>query len=349
MFYSLKLNAAYRAGNITYSWLFGYTYQIKFTTYTTDIMPDPYCQIDSICFGDGTRGNLYRNNGPCSGPCSSACEGVVISTNIKMNEYITTHTYPGSGNYMMCLNQPNRNAGVINLPNSVNQPMAFYSYLVIPTFGSGKNTSSVFANHPIVSGCLNNGCVTYNPSATDLDGDSLSYETQMCTSNTGTVAGYSYPYAGAGGTFSINPITGLLSWCVPQYAGDYNVVIKITEWRKDDDGFYYMVGYVERDTELSIGICTGINETTEKENIISVSPNPVTGNLTLSLNQNSDELFDIDIIDLTGRKIKTFLNNESLSKENKVVLNLETINPGIYFLQFIGSNNTAITKKIIKQ
>ncbi|MBK6832745.1 MAG: hypothetical protein IPG89_00105 [Bacteroidetes bacterium] len=57
LFYSLKLNAAYRAGNITYSWLFGYTYQIKFTTYTTD-MPDPYCQIDSICFGDGTRGNL---------------------------------------------------------------------------------------------------------------------------------------------------------------------------------------------------------------------------------------------------------------------------------------------------
>ncbi len=138
----------------------------------------------------------------------------------------------------------------------------------------------------------------------------------------------SYPYAGAGGTFSINPITGLLSWCVPQYAGDYNVVIKITEWRKDDDGFYYMVGYVERDTELkywnmqqginetgysylvlteytdgatsyasnisSIQAVVGLNELSLNTNI-QISPNPVTENLTLSLNQNSGELFDIDI------------------------------------------------------
>ncbi len=349
MFYSFKLNAAYRAGNITYTWLYGFTYQIKYTTYTTDLNPDPYCQIDSMCFGDGLGGTLYRNNGTCSSVCSPGCDGVPIDLNTRMNEYTTTHTYPGPGNYLICLRQPNRNAGVINIPNSVNQTMAFYSYLVIPSFGSSKNTSSVFANHPIVSGCLINGCITYNPLASDADGDSLSYETQMCVSNTGTVAGYSYPYAGANGTFSINPITGLLSWCTPQYAGDYNVVIKITEWRKDDDGFYYTVGYVERDTELSIGICTGINETTVTENIISVSPNPVTENLSVTLNQNNGELFSIELIDVTGRKIKTFANNQSLSKQNQFVLNLEIIQPGIYFLQFIGSKNTSLTKKIIKQ
>lgn len=348
MFFSLKLNAAYKAGNITYSWISGYTYQIKITTYTNDFYPDNYCQIDSICFGDGTRGALYRNNGPCFGTCILGCAGMAINSNTRMNEYVTTHTYPGSGNYLICFEQPNRNPGIINIPNSVNQNISFYSFLVIPTFGSNKNTSSVFANHPIESGCINNGCFTYNPSATDLDGDSLSYEIMPCKS-TGPISGYTYPATGAGGTFSINPVSGTLSWCNPQMNGDYNVVIKITEWRKDDAGEYFLVGYVERDTELSISTCTEINELNETENIISVSPNPVTENLTVTLNQNNSELFTIELIDVTGRKIKTFTNNESLSKENNVVLNLETIQTGIYFLKITGSNNTSITKKIIKQ
>lgn len=350
MFYSLKLNAAYRAGNITYTWLYGYTYQIKYTTYTTDLIPDPYCQIDSVCFGDGTYGTLFRNNGLCSGSCSPACQGVVISTNIKMNEYTANHTYPSPGNYLMCFEQPNRNVGVINIPNSVNVTMAFYSYLVIPTFGTGKNTSPVFANHPILSGCLNNGCVTYNPSATDSDGDSLSYELMPCMGSAGaTTSGFSYPNAGAGGTFSINPTTGLLNWCNPQLAGDYNVVIKITEWRKDDDGTYYLVGWVERDTELSIGTCTGVTELDETLNSISLAPNPVSENLNISFSNEIDELMGLELFDLTGRKIKTFDNKELISKQNTITINIENIQTGIYFLKIMGSNNTSVIKKIIKQ
>ena len=352
MFCSLKLNAqGYRAGDITYTWISGYTYQIKLTTFTSisgTNLSDP-CQ-DTLCFGDGTGAVVFRSNG-FSGLCSPpALNGTPLNSNIKLNEYITFHTYPGPGNYMMCFQDHNRNSGIINIPNSVNQTMSLNSFLVIPTFGSIKNSSPVFANLPLASGCLNNGCFTYNPSATDAEGDSLSYEIAICKGNLwANVSGFSYPYAGANGTFSINPVTGLLSWCAPQYAGDYNVVIKITEWRKDDDGAYYRVGYVERDTELSIGLCTGINEKTSIENIISVSPNPVTENLTVTLYQNTGELFTIEFLDVTGRKIKTFANDESLSKENKILLNLENIQTGIYFLKITGSNNTSITKKIIKQ
>ena len=45
-----------RAGEITYKWLFGYTYEIKVTTYTningTNLADR--CE-DTVYFGDGTR------------------------------------------------------------------------------------------------------------------------------------------------------------------------------------------------------------------------------------------------------------------------------------------------------
>jgi hypothetical protein len=147
------------------------------------------------------NGSLLRVNGNCSGLCASqgACDGIVISSTIKMNEYIATHTYPGPGIYKLCFDMANRNSAVVNIPNSVDQTMAFESYLIIPTFGSGKNTSSVFANHPIADGCLTNSCFTYNPLATDIDGDSLSYEIDQCRGHSGVTPGYWYPNAGTGG------------------------------------------------------------------------------------------------------------------------------------------------------
>lgn len=345
MFSFLNINAGYHAGNITYSWLYGYTYQIKYTTYTPNISPDPYCQIDSICFGDGTNGILIRSNGSCNGTCSPACDGLILSgTSIKMNEYTTTHSYPGPGNYTICFEQANRNAGVINIPNSVNNSMSFFSLLVIPAFGSGKNNSSVFANHPIANGCLNNDCFTYNPSATDSDGDSLSYEIAPSKGNGGSFTpGYTYPSTGTGGTFSVNPVSGTLTWCNPQLAGDYNVVIKITEWRKDDDGNYYTIGYVERDTELSVSNCTSINEEKLQENNITIFPNPTNNFTTIQL--SSKEKYSFHLYDMAGKLI----SHQNCSNTSSYILNLENFTEGIYFLKITGNDNSTITKKIIKQ
>lgn len=341
----LKTKAGYHAGNITYSWLYGYTYQIKYITYTTDISPDPYCQIDSICFGDGNNGSLLRSNGICGGNCSPACDGVILpGTNIRMNEYTTSHTYPGPGNYLICFEQANRNAGVVNIPNSLNQTMTFYSLLVIPTFGSGKNNSCMFANHPIANGCLNNACFTYNPLATDADGDSLSYEIMQCMGYGGNITpGYTYPYSGTGGTFNISSSTGLLTWCNPQLSGTYNVVIKIKEWRNDGAGSYYLVGYVERDTELNISNCTGIKEEKSSNSVITIYPNPTNNSTTIYLSEK--ENYIIQVYDITGK----ILLNERNTKTKTHDLNLENITQGIYFIKITDSYNTSITKKIIKQ
>jgi hypothetical protein len=338
-----KANAAVHAGDITYKWLYGYTYQVKYTIYTDNVPADNYCDISPSCSQAGVI--ILRSNGPSSsGPCSPGLDGIIVpGSNYKMNEYVTTHSFPGPGNYMFCLEVPNRSAGVINIPNSVNQTFNILSSLNIPLFGSGKNTSTVFGNLPIASGCSNNGCYTYNPLATDADGDSLSYEIDMCKGNSGIVPGYAYPSAGAGGTFSIDPVIGTLSWCNPQYNGIYNVVIRIKEWRKDDDGNYSLIGFVERDTEFSMSTCTDVNERTSTKNDISVYPNPA--NLAATIQLPGKGNYAIKLFDVAGKLI---LNN-NCTNNNTYDLNLENINPGIYFLEITGSDHSTITKKIIKQ
>ncbi|MDF2447824.1 MAG: hypothetical protein K0R26_328 [Bacteroidota bacterium] len=340
----MKAPAAIHAGNITYSWIGpgAYTYQIKCTIYSTNTLTDNLCTLNMITFGNGTSGGFPRINGSCTGPCSPACEGVILpGGTIKQNEYVATHTYPGPGTYIISVDVANRNAGINNIPNSVQQIMHMSSLLVIPMFDTGKNNSPLFGNHPISSGCFNNGCFTYNPSATDMDGDSLSYELAMCKGYSVTAPGYSYPNPGAGGTFSIDPGTGTINWCNPQYNGDDNVVILIKEWRKNDDGDYYLIGYVERDTQFTISTCTGLKEQDDFEKQITVSPNPVQDYALLTL---PSENLSILLTDVYGKIIVSENNLTSLSYR----LNLENINHGIYFLKITDLNNLSVIKKLIK-
>jgi gliding motility-associated-like protein len=250
-----------RAGEITYKWLYAYTYEIKVTTYTningTNLADR--CE-DTVYFGDGTRAVVLRSNGPMGG-CSPAREGLAINTKIKLNEYVTTHTYPGPGNYLISMEDPNRNAGVINLPNSVNQVFYIESYLVIPSFGSIRiNNSPILTFPPIDDGCVYK-CFLHNPGAVDLDGDSLSYELTSCRGTGGTpIIGYTYPQT-AGGTYNVNATTGTLTWCAPQMQGEYNLAMIIKEWRKNDDGDYFLVGYVLRDLQVDVGSCNNNNPT----------------------------------------------------------------------------------------
>ncbi len=254
---SIGLKATHnRAGEITYKWLYGYTYQIKITTYTNigGTQLADRCE-DTLHFGDGTKAIVPRSNGGttlCSPP---ARDGVPLSGTIKLNEYVTIHTYPGPGNYKMWMEDPNRNAGVINIPNSVNQVFYVESFLVIPTFSTGKNDSPILTFPPIDKGCVGK-CFLHNPGAFDVDGDSLSYELTSCRGTDGQIIpGYTYPASGNGGTYNVDAVSGTLTWCSPQQQGEYNLAMIIKEWRKKDDGTYFLVGYVIRDLQVDVGTC----------------------------------------------------------------------------------------------
>lgn len=252
-----------RAGEITYKWLFGNTYEITLVTYTDDgpSIADR-CKL-TIHFGDGDSVQAIRINGnpDTGGDCPGANLGQVLSLGFKKNVYKATHAYPGPGSYKIYMFDRNRNQGVLNVPNSVNQPFYLESWLSIGTF-TGYNNSPELSFLPLDKACFGQ-CFMHNPGASDPDGDSLSYELVTCKGEDPfipqigvTIPGYLYPDPGPGGTYSISP-KGTLTWCVPQANGEYNAAFLIKEWRKWA-GSYKLVGYVMRDMQIIVAPCNNM-------------------------------------------------------------------------------------------
>ncbi len=252
-----------RAGEITYRWLSGKTYEIVLVTYTADgdNIADR-CQ-DTIYFGDGTNAVVPRMNGNLGatdcGPLTP--KGEILKPNFKRNIYKWVHTYSGVGTFKISMFDRNRNAGIINIPNSVNQPFYLETYLITNQFSSTNN--SPILDFPPYDDACNNKCFYHNPGAHDPDGDSLSYELTTCkgednlTNSIGvTIPGYTFPNVWGGGSFSINATTGTITWCAPTMVGEYNAAFLIKEWRKNTDGEYVLVGYVMRDMQITVVPCS---------------------------------------------------------------------------------------------
>lgn len=220
-----------RAGEITYLQLGPLTYQTTIITYTETSSPADRPKLE-IKWGDNTSDTLNR------------ISKVTVGTNISRNLYIGTHTYPGPGFYKMSVEDPNRNAGVVNIPGSVNVPFYIETQLVLQP-QLGFNNSPILLEPPIDNGALNQIFI-HNPNAYDPDGDSLSYELIICKGFSGAnIPGYIYPPAA--NSFSLNATTGDLIWDYPQFIGEYNVAFLIREWR---NGFN--IGFVERDMQITI-------------------------------------------------------------------------------------------------
>jgi len=229
-----------RAGEITYEHISGFSYKITITTYTA-IPPITNVDRDSleVQWGDGNRKYIRR------------VQIIPINKDMQMNIYIGYHTYPGPGDYCIKMEDPNRNGGSINIYNSINIPFALKS-CIGAKFSSyiGGNNSPVLLMPPI--GFANVGeLYEYNPTASDPDGDSLYFELVPCKGAGGiNIPGYLYPdEAGFNipGSFNIDNKTGEITWDVPLTIGEYNIAIKITEYR--DDRF---VGSVIRDMQIFV-------------------------------------------------------------------------------------------------
>jgi len=284
-FFSLAAFATHeRAGEITYRHIGGNTYEISVTTYTkgSSVQADR-CTI-TINFGDGDTAVVCRSNYEPSDPTQDAwgalgCTGnpycgthhmgewnignpSLFSLDIKKNVYTTTHTYPGPNTYIISMTDPNRNGGIVNVPDltplSVQDTLTIFSSPGMPGF----NNSVILTNPPIDKACID-VCFIHNPGAVDPDGDSLSYKLGTCFQNLGTPIpspGYFIPPG-----VMVDPYTGDLSWCnpppqklSPPYFSpyEYNFAMDIEEWKLNTiTKKRYLVGTVRRDMQVKVYDC----------------------------------------------------------------------------------------------
>ncbi|MFM2286142.1 MAG: hypothetical protein RLZZ543_1639 [Bacteroidota bacterium] len=230
-----------RAGEITYRYLGGFQYEATIITYTKSDSPADRPNL-GISWGDGLVDTIPRING--NG------QGELLANSIKKNIYVGIHTYPGPSIYTLSFEDPNRNGGLVNIPNSVNIPFYVSTQLVINPF-LGVNNSVQLLNPPIDEACAGQIFI-HNPGAFDPDGDSISYRIIECRGEDGLVIpGFTQPSASS--SFTLDAITGDLIWDapLPGGVGEYNVAFVIEEWR---NGF--LVGFVTRDMQINVVPCS---------------------------------------------------------------------------------------------
>ncbi len=223
-----------RAGEVTYRQIGSFTYEVTIVTYTKISSPADRPRL-LLHWGDNSADSLDR------------VSETPVGNDTKVNKYVGTHTYPGADTYIMYFEDPNRNGGVINIPNSINVAFYVQTTLVINPF-TGFNSSPILLNPPIDDACVNKKFI-HNPAAFDLDGDSLAYKLVECRGEDGLfIPGFTFPAANV--SFTIDAFTGDLVWDSPQSLGEFNVAILIEEWR---DGI--LVGSLVRDMQIRVLDC----------------------------------------------------------------------------------------------
>jgi gliding motility-associated-like protein len=169
---------------------------------------------------------------------------VNLPNDYRRNVYVTQHTFPGSGTYTIVVQDPNRNYGVKNIPNSVNVIFSIKTSISInPQIG--QNSTPVLLNPPFDKAGLYQTFI-HNPGAFDPDGDSISYSLSVCTQQNGeAIPGYTLPLSSD--TLYVNPISGDLVWDAPIDTGIYNIAMNIEEWRRG-----IKIGKIVRDMQVEV-------------------------------------------------------------------------------------------------
>ena len=197
-----------RSGSITYRHISGYTYEFTITTCTKSSSDADRPELE-ILWGDGTLDTVSRVDPPQFN----------LGDDVQKNTYIAQHTFTGPATYIISVEDPNRNSGVLNITNSVDKVFCIQSELVISPFIGSPNNSIVIEDCPCPEFACQNTLYCYNLSAYDPDGDSLSYSLVPCRGENCLEMSipeiYEYPDEVGGGTMTIDPISGTLCWDVP--------------------------------------------------------------------------------------------------------------------------------------
>ncbi|MBO0361087.1 hypothetical protein J0X19_24220, partial [Hymenobacter sp. BT186] len=210
----------------------------------------------AIFFGDGTCDqNVPRT------------ANVLLGPDIRRYTYDFEHTYNANGRYLVSFIGENRNAGVRNMDDPINQSFYVATSVVIDP-GQGVNRSPILTR-PAVDNAAVAEVFQHNPGAYDPDGDSLVFvlapsrqagiasDVVGCTPAPGPVPGFRYPnnlFSGTNGTqvpfsgppfstgggqplFEINRRTGQIVWNSPGQVGEYNFAFVVRSYRRTAFGY----------------------------------------------------------------------------------------------------------------
>jgi hypothetical protein len=186
-----------------------------------------------------------------------------LGNNVGIVQFQVQHTFAAGGVFVLSYLEANRNAGILNMNNSVETTFYIETLINIDSFLGCSNSPKLLIP-PIDEGCVG-ATFFHNPGAYDEDGDSISYELTIPKRDRGSnVNNYRDPnHPEFGGTtedgaipttFSIDATNGDVIWDAPGTEGEYNIAFEIREWRKKGDEAFLM-SIIVRDMQIIIQEC----------------------------------------------------------------------------------------------
>lgn len=265
LYTSLDLTATHnRAGEIIYEQIGPLTIRATIKTYTKASSTGADRDSLELFWGDGSSTVLQRSNGNGNGV-------EITGSDVKVNCYIGEHTYASRATYTLSFTDPNRVNGILNVnfPNSVDIP--FYletTFTLLNTQFQGLNNSVILLEPPLDFACRDKIFI-HNPNAFDIDGDSIGYELVIPQMQVGIpVPNYAFPneiIPGIDNQIFLDEITGDFIWNTPKAVGEYNIAIKISEFRNGQ-----LISSITRDMQIFVDDCDDNPPIVESEEEICV-------------------------------------------------------------------------------
>ncbi|MDX5427815.1 MAG: T9SS type A sorting domain-containing protein [Bacteroidota bacterium] len=197
--------------------------------------------------GSTSNFSLQRIATPVTLPGPS---GLVSGYGIELNVYYGVFNLPaGTTSYTVAYSNCCRPMGISNMTNSGGESFWISSTNDI-SHGLNSNAYSLL---PLAIYAQAGTPISISHQHMDLEGDSLAYYYAAPFSQQGQpVAGYSLPSGTASGPFSVDSISGLLTW-TPAQQGVYAYRFIVHEYRKDSLNQFVKIGEKNRDMVFLVG------------------------------------------------------------------------------------------------
>ncbi|OFX32675.1 MAG: hypothetical protein A2X08_05345 [Bacteroidetes bacterium GWA2_32_17] len=312
IFNSSLLSQNVIGGDLSFRNVTSFTYEFNISIITVDTIIANHFIV--ISYGDNTTYTIPRT-------------GTQLLPNFnRRNVFITTHTYPGPGIYNINIIGSNWISNIYNINHSFNEPFQISQTLNINS--SIGNNNSVELLGAIYDTAKIGQLYIYNPSASDPDGDTLSYNIIPCLPSN-----YVYPVASS--SFGIDSISGDLAWNKPVEIGYYAIAIKIDEWRNA-----FKIGSTIRQMIIKVNFPLSININENTGNSISIYPNPASTSFTITTN-NEQTIKEVSLYSIEGKLLK-----QQVLSETKVKIETSQLPEGMYIVK-VQTKKEQVYKKLL--
>lgn len=322
-------NALYKyGGEIRYQHQAGYTYTIDVVLFIHTSSVDTTHQV-VLDLGDGSTDTVDVADSELL-PNDSNCYNWARVT------YSTLHSYNGPGSYTLRVEVTNRNEGILNIPNSVNQTFCLRALLVIDPILGPNNSVQFIAPQNDIS--YSWSTLEHHPLPAEPDGDSLSFDLvpplgMFCYD----IPGYEEPEEVAWSTSTWNAVDasdGTYRWYFPQLFGEYVLAIRAREWRNGT-----LIGEVTRDMSICYGglvFVTGLEEPMGYI-VFQVYPGAEAGVFRIL----STLPMTLHVVDAMGRTVQ-----EQRFAQGEQLLDLRGHAPGTYALVGLGTDGRRSARRV---